>query len=316
MKRFVPKSNYFVIFIVIALLPALSFSQDVIIEEQFEAVSDSSLVDSTVVLPDSSISDIQIYNNLFETMEFVPIPSGTFMMGSSDADPGIEDDESPRHSVSIDAFEMMTTEVTQGMWEALMFTDLRYLRDEKGLSMELTEGDNFPVHFVTWENCQEFIEKLNSIDHNYTYRLPTESEWEYACRAGSRTLFYWGDETDSFYVKEYCWYLLNSDTSVWTMPHAEFEGVQPVAELTPNEWGLFDMSGNVWEWCQDTIHDSYQGAPSDGSAWISDGSGHIARGGSWKTYVTTCRSANRGRDYVAYRYLFIDTGFRLVRVTD
>ena len=280
---------------------------------ELETPSDSLLINSFELLPDSSLRVPVTQSGLFDQMEFAIIPPGTFMMGSSPSDPGVQQDEMPRHSVAINSFEIMTTEVTQGLWEEVMGTDLPYLRDQMGLGMQdLDEGNLLPIYFVLWSDTQDFIERINSLDSIYTYRLPSEAEWEYACRAGTRTVFYWGDETDQELVKQYCWYLLNSESNVWTLPHAENEGIQPVGTTNPNAWGLYDMSGNVWEWCQDIRHENYSGAPSDGSAWEDSGSGRIARGGSWKTYISACRSANRGHDFVGYRYGYI--GFRLVRI--
>ena len=274
---------------------------------------DTLSADSPIDWFETPYRKLRVLVHLSDSVEFVSIPSGTFMMGSSPSDPGVQQDEMPRHSVAINSFEIMTTEVTQGLWEEVMGTDLPYLRDQMGLGMQdLDEGNLLPIYFVLWSDTQDFIERINSLDSIYTYRLPSEAEWEYACRAGTRTVFYWGDETDQELVKQYCWYLLNSESNVWTLPHAENEGIQPVGTTNPNAWGLYDMSGNVWEWCQDIRHENYSGAPSDGSAWEDSGSGRIARGGSWKTYISACRSANRGHDFVAYRYGYI--GFRLVRI--
>jgi len=129
-----------------------------------------------------------------------------------------------------------------------------------------------------------------------TYRLPTEAEWEYACRAGTTTRYYFGDDANQ--LGDYAWYDGNSQKTT-----------HPVGQKKPNAWGLYDMSGNVWEWCEDNWHDSYKNAPSDGSAWLTnDNNYHILRGGSWYYYPRDCRSAYRDLSGSPYFSL----GFRVV----
>jgi len=234
-------------------------------------------------------------------MKFVTIPSGTFMMGSSPSEAGRYDNEGPRHSVSISSFELMTTEITQGMWEAVMGTDVRYYRDLANPDLPLFgEGSNYPMYYVSWNDCQEFIEKLNELDTSHTYRLPSESEWEYACRAGTTTRFYWGDSDSEGVMGDFCWYSSNSNLST-----------HPVATKLPNNWRLYNMSGNIWEWCEDTWHSSYDGAPSDGSAWVSSGvSSCVFRG--CNLFERSCRSAFRLSCIADGR--FKNLGFRLARL--
>jgi len=209
-------------------------------------------------------------------MKFVSIPAGSFEMGSPQSESGRDSDEGPVHSVNIQSFEMMTTEVTQGMWQEVMGEN----------PAQYTGNLNRPVETVSWNDCQEFITRMNDIDPSYTYRLPSEAEWEYACRAGTTTRFYWGDDPDSTAIDEYAWYWANTDTTP-----------QPVAQKLPNDWGLYDMSGNVFEWCEDWYHESHSGAPTDGSARVSpSGSSRIERGGAWFGDARYCRSANRGVD--------------------
>jgi len=199
-------------------------------------------------------------------MTFVSIPGGSFLMGSSDGNK----DEMPVHTVQIEPFYLMTTEVTQRMWKELMW-----------LNPSRFEGDDLPVEQVRWEEAQKFIQKLNTRYPGRDFRLPSEAEWEYACRAGSTTAFYLGDsEAD---LDSAGWYDDNSGSKS-----------HPVGLKQPNAWGLYDMHGNVWEWCQDWFHDTYDGAPSDSSAWITGGSVYrVLRGGSWYSMATLCRSANR-----------------------
>jgi len=238
----------------------------------------------------------------FSGMEFVTIPSGSFMMGSSPSEVDRDDDEGPRHSVNVPSFELMTTEVTQGMWEAVMGTDIRHYRDLAYHDWPLYgEGSNYPMYYVSWDDCQEFIEKLNEFDPSHTYRLPSESEWEYACRADTRTRFYWGDSDSGSVTGDYCWNDLNSNSSTHS-----------VATKQPNPWGLFDMSGNVYEWCEDTYQSSFVGTPTDGSTWVSSGaSSRVSRGGSWYHNSRYCRSANRSINSAVSRSYIL--GFRLAR---
>ncbi|MEA3265944.1 MAG: formylglycine-generating enzyme family protein [Candidatus Fermentibacteria bacterium] len=228
-------------------------------------------------------------------MEFAYIPSGNFLMGST-ATEGVPENEHPQHSVEISAFELMTTEVTQGMWEEVMGETAFENRN-----MDKGEGEDYPMYRVSWNDCDDFIQRLNGIDRSYHYRLPSESEWEYACRAGTTTLFYWGDSDSESVMDNFCWYRLNSDFVA-----------HPVALKQPNDWGLYDMSGNSAEWCYDWYYDSYNEAPANGSARESSGSSSgVARGGSWSTVSMSCRSASRCG--VSFIYGSPDGGFRLVR---
>ena len=217
-------------------------------------------------------------------MTFVTIPSGSFMMGSNDG----RGDEKPMHNVYIKSFRMMTTEVTQAQWTAVM-----------GNNPSNWKGDDLPVEQVSWNDCQEFIRKLNQLDPGKGYRLSTEAEWEYACRAGTTTKYYTGNSDSD--LGRAGWYSSNSGSKT-----------HPVGQKEPNAWGLYDMHGNVWEWCADWYHGNYNGAPQDGSARLSpSGNSRVLRGGSWRSGPSFCRSASRNwfdpdiRDY----YL----GFRLAR---
>jgi len=194
----------------------------------------------------------------------VLIPSGSFMMGSTNAP-----DENPAHQVTINySFYLGRYEVTQGQWQAVMGNNPSYFKD----------CSNCPVEQVSWNDTEEFIYKLNKLGDGYTYRLPTEAEWEYACRAGTT-----GDYAGP--VGLMGWYDGNSDGRT-----------HPVGQKDANAFGLYDMQGNVWEWCQDSYYDRYQGAPNDGSAWLkgSEQKLRVMRGGSWLTVSTTLRSAYRG----------------------
>ena len=199
-------------------------------------------------------------------------PPGEFTMGSSSAQ--ARSDEKLLHQVMLTkGFWMLETEVTQEMYESIMGSDEN---DSQFF------GSRHPVDSVDWKEASEFSRKLTA-QLGAAVRLPTEAEWEYACRAGTSTKFYWGDDDSEQVIKAYCWYEKNADSGYWTYPRAPVKGTQPVAMKKPNEWGLHDMSGNVWELCQDTWHVNYQGAPTDGSAWEDKSSAsRVCRGGSWE----------------------------------
>jgi formylglycine-generating enzyme required for sulfatase activity len=177
------------------------------------------------------------------------------------------------------------------MWEQVMGSNP---------SPDYGVGDDYPVYYVSWDDCQEFIDRLNDIDPSHTYRLPTEAEWEYACRAGTTTRFYWGDSDSESTMGRYCWYTENSNSST-----------HPVASKEPNAWGLHDMSGNVWEWCQDRYTSDYDDCPTNGSAYTSSGSNRVNRGGSWFSNASDCRSANRYSFSPGSGYFLL--GFRVAR---
>ena len=184
-------------------------------------------------------------------------------------------DMKPLHSVYVESFKMQTTEVTQEQWKAVMRTDP---------PIRLFKGDNLPVRCVSWNNVQNFINKLNRMDPGKNYRLPSEAEWEYACRAGTASEYYTGDDESD--LSRAGWYRGNSGGEA-----------HPVAQKEPNAWGLYDMHGNVCEWCEDWDHDTYDGAPADGSAWLyPPGSKRVSRGGSFIGFPGHCRSAFRHRD--------------------
>ena len=211
------------------------------------------------------------------------------MIGSNDED----NDEKPVHNVYIKSFKMMTTEVTQAQWNSLMsYNPSNY------------KGDYLPIDEVSWDEVQEFIQKLNQYDPGKGYRLPSEAEWEYACRAGTTTKYYSGN-SDSDLARA-GWYNGNSGSKT-----------HPVGQKEPNAWSLYDMHGNVWEWCEDWYQSSYNGAPSDGSAWLSPaGQYRVLRGGSWNSSTSCCRSASRlSREptrLLVGRYS-LSGGFRLAR---
>ncbi|AKB25920.1 serine/threonine kinase [Methanosarcina sp. MTP4] len=218
----------------------------------------------------ASSQNSDTYTNTID-MEFVKIPAGEFMMGSPLGEEPRGGNEGPVHKVTIeDSYYLGKFEVTQEQWREVMGNNPSY-----------NVGDDLPVEQVSWEDAQEFLEKLNGIEGKNKYRLPSEAEWEYACRAGTTTRYYFGDGESK--LGDYAWYYGNSGIKT-----------HPVGQKKPNLWGLYGMHGNVWEWCQDRYHSNYNGAPSDGSAWESGSSSiRVQRGGCLSSFARDCRSANR-----------------------
>lgn len=232
-----------------------------------------------------------------QRIELVWIPAGSFRMGSEDG----HGDEKPVQRLTISqGFYMGRYEVTQAQWQAVM-----------GNNPSNFKGDNLPVEEVSWNDAQEFIGRLNRRDDGYTYRLPSEAEWEYAARAGT-TGDYAGD------LDAMAWYGNNSGRTrlaaaeiFRTDPQNYYRRItdnggqtHPVGSKRPNAFGLFDMHGNVWEWCQDWYHESYVGAPLDGGPWLGGGrqKERVLRGGSWYFPADFCRSSNRNRNAPDTRY--------------
>ncbi len=216
--------------------------------------------------------------------EMVELPAGSFIMGSDKGEP----DEKPAHKVTIaKPFAIGKTEVTQEQWYALMRDKPSYF-----------EGceDTCPVEQVSWDDAQKFIKKLNE-KTGKQYRLPTEAEWEYACRAGSQQDYCGGDDANTI-----SW---NNDNG-----YRLFKKPRPVAGRKANGFGLYDMSGNVWEWVADEHHENYKGAPEDGSAWLN-GTMRVLRGGGWGSEHKYVRAAARHKFSAKFRDFTF--GFRIAR---
>ena len=200
-------------------------------------------------------------------MKFVRIQPGTFMMGSPQDEAGREKNE-VRHKVTLTrAFMIQTTPVTQKQWKSLM-----------DRNTSIFQGEDLPVERVTWAEAEAFCEKLSTKEGKH-YRLPTEAEWEYACRAGTTTAYYAGNNEAA--LGEAGWYGANSE-----------EKTHPVGQKKPNAWGLYDMHGNVSQWCQDRHGDYPAGNASDPKG-PADGSSRILRGGCWAESAKECRCARR-----------------------
>ncbi len=221
-------------------------------------------------------------------LHMVIVPGGTFLMGSPDDEPEREEREGPQHEVTVPAFFMGRYPVTQAQWQAV--AALPQVERERAPDPSRFKGDNRPVESVTWYDAVEFCARL-SVHTGRQYRLPAEAEWEYACRAGTTTPFYFG-KTLTTDVANY-----DGNSTYADGPKGEYrEETTPVDHFgIANAFGLCDMHGNVLEWCQDHWHDSYEGAPTDGSAWIEGGNSErrILRGGAWNVNPRYCRSAYR-----------------------
>ncbi|NJM95844.1 MAG: SUMF1/EgtB/PvdO family nonheme iron enzyme [Phormidesmis sp. RL_2_1] len=235
-------------------------------------------------------------------LELVALPAGTFHMGSASGQG--DDGERPQHQVSVPPFLIGKYPVTQAQW--------RVVSTFERVDIDLTpypsafEGDNRPVEQVTWDDAIEFCKRLSK-QTNRTYRLPSEAEWEYACRAGTATPFHFGETLTSELANYDANYTYGSGPKGKYRQHTTDVGSFPA-----NAFGLYDMHGNLWEWCEDHWHPNYEGAPTDGSAWktTDTNASRLLRGGSWSSNPDYCRSANRGRVARVNRGNYI--GFRVV----
>jgi formylglycine-generating enzyme required for sulfatase activity len=238
-------------------------------------------------------------------------------MGSPREERGRYGDEGPQHWVTLPAFFMGQTPVTQAQWRvvARLVPPLgqyweRELTPNPSHFGDQPDSDQRPVEQVSWHDAMEFCRRLNSrlpSSAGRTYSLPSEAQWEYACRAGTTTPFAFG-ETISPELANY-----DATVAYANGPKGVNRGeTTPVGSFPANAWGLQDMHGNVWEWCLDHWHDSYTGAPADGSAWVSNAgadASRLLRGGSWYNHPRNCRSAYRNRSHPGFHDA--DGGFRV-----
>ena len=228
-------------------------------------------------------------------LEMIAIPGGTFLMGSPENEVERFSDESPQHEVTVPGFFIGKYQLTQLQYQTIMGTNPSYFK-----------GDNRPVEGVCWEDAVKFCQKLNHSTLG-NYRLPSEAEWEYACRAGTKTPFHFGDNVTTDLVN------YNGNYPYPSAPKGKYrEQTTDVGIFPPNAFGLYDMHGNVWEWCEDERHENYINAPTDGSSWqsrISLGQ-KVLRGGCWHDYARYCRSACRLKSPCCSRNYFY--GFRVV----
>ena len=223
---------------------------------------------------------VKIYNHEKTGLEFVLVPGGSFMMGSPSGEKGRDDDEG-QHHVTVTSFLVCRTECTQAAWDRIGGTDDRKWR-----------GSDLPIENVSWNDVTAWCRKAE-------LRLPTEAEWEYACRAGTEMRFYWGDDPNEREIGEYACYSGNSNSQT-----------HQVGQKKPNAWGLYDMSGNVWEWCSDWYAEYDMDNQTDPKG-PAGGSLRVRRGGYWDYSSGLCRSADRSGASPSFRFYYL--GFRLVR---
>ena len=218
------------------------------------------------------------------SFEMVHVEGGTFRMGAtSEQEENAYDSEKPVHSVTLSSYYIGKTEVTQALWQAVMGSNPSYFK-----------GSALPVESVSWNDCQEFIQKLNSLTGR-NFRFPTSAEWEFACRGGNNSRGY--KYSGSNNLANVAWYDDNSDGQT-----------HPVATKAPNELGIYDMSGNVWEWCGDW-YANYTSNSQTNPKGPQSGSLRVDRGGSWGSLARRCRSSFRGGDRPTFRFNLL--GLRL-----
>ncbi len=251
--------------------------------------------------------EVLAYSEILATgvaLRLIAIRGGDFIMGSPFHEPERRYAEGPKHRVKLEGFLLGQTPITQAQWREVA----SWPPAGRALNADPSrfKGADRPVERVGWEEAMEFCRRL-SRDTGRSYTLPSEAQWEYACRAGTTTPFAFG-ETLATELANY-----NGSYSYANGHNGLNRGqTTPVGMFPPNAWGLQDMHGNVWEWCLDSWHDSYEGAPADGTAWVSGGDQdrRLLRGGSWYNYPWYCRSASR--THFQPVYASIDVGFRVV----
>ncbi|MFH7245683.1 MAG: formylglycine-generating enzyme family protein [Spirulina sp.] len=251
-------------------------------------------------------------------LDMVLIPDGTFLMGSPEDELERTDAEGPQHEVTVPTFFMGRFPITQAQWRAV--AQLEQVDQKLDPDPSRFKGDNRPVEQVSWYDATEFCARLSQLTGR-DYRLPSEAEWEYACRAGTTTPFHFG-ETITTDLANYRG--VDDDSFNWKGNYGQGpKGIYrkettEVGSFPPNAFGLQDMHGNVWEWCQDHWHSNYEGdPPTDGSAWLfsaerksKDDISCVLRGGSWLFFPWNCRSAYRLNNNPDARYH--NGGFRVV----
>ena len=283
--------------------------------------------------PNLKINTRRLQNQYYEetlaegiTLQMMQIPAGTFIMGSPEDEPERTEAEGPQHDVTLSQFFMARYPTTQAQWRAVAAMPQVNRKVRLAPDPSKFKGANRPVERVSWEEAVEFCARLSrfaesrlTIHTNRQYRLPSEAEWEYACRAGTNTPFHFGVTISTDYAN------YDGANEKYGVYGPGERGVRrgettPVDEFkVANAYGLCDMHGNVYEWCQDYWHENYKGAPADGRAWDERGDSvgeasqdenrHVIRGGSWLNYPRHCRSAYRLRDDADNRDC--DIGFRV-----
>ncbi|MBE9238686.1 formylglycine-generating enzyme family protein, partial [Anabaena aphanizomenioides LEGE 00250] len=235
------------------------------------------------------------------TLEMVEIPGGTFLMGSPESEAQRDSDEGPQRQVTVPSFFMGKYPLTQAQYQAIMGDNPSGFKGDGSTTLT----NQRPVERVSWDDAVNFCERLSQkTGKNYT--LPSEAQWEYACRAGTTTPFYFGESITTDLVN------YNGNETYGSAPKGIYrQQTTDVGSFPPNAFGLYDMHGNVWEWCLDDWVDNYNNAPTDDSAVTSQSVSKILRGGSWRSnFPGNCRSASRASNVPDYSNEYY--GFRLV----
>jgi len=266
---------------------------------KFKTTTVNAKGETTQSRPKQAIYDIKdLGNNI--TLEMVYIPGGSFLMGAPINEQGSSNDEYPQHPVSIKPFWMSKFPITQAQWQAMM-----------GKNPSTFQGANRPVEQVSWHDAINFCQRLSE-KTGQKYELPSEAQWEYACRAGTTTPFHFG-QTITTQLANYD----GNETYASEAKGVYRQQTTEVGRFSPNAFGLYDMHGNIGEWCADLWHDNYQNAPTDGSVWEKGGENalRLIRGGSWNDTPDDCRSAYRSwytstskNDLVSFRVIAMDWG--------
>jgi formylglycine-generating enzyme required for sulfatase activity len=268
------------------------------------------------LIPQSEPCTAQYFTEELEKgigLDMVQILGGTFWMGSPEGELERRDNEGPQHPVNVPDFFMGKYPVTQAQWEIV--ASWEKIDQDLTLNPSDFKGPDKPVENISWLDAIEFCQRLSK-KTGQAYSLPSEAQWEYACRAHTTTPFYFG-ETITPGLANYSWDYTYGDYGV--EKKEDSKGTTPVGQFPPNRFGLYDMHGNVWEWCLDDWHGDYTGAPEDGSAWMNKKpemqSSKVLRGGSWFDLPRWCRSAPRydlvsdvADDFIGFRLVCSSPG--------
>ena len=262
--------------------------------EELDSISTYDYDDEPDV-PTPGPEDTKTYTVNGVSFTMIAVGGGTFTMGATPEQTGYSSNELPTHQVTLDSYSIGETEVTQELWQAVM--GYKPTSDDSQWSSTYGLGAQYPAYYISWDDCQSFITKLNSLTGE-KFRMPTEAEWEYAARGGNKSqkYLYSGSNT----IGDVAWYTTNSN-----------EKTHEVKTKSPNELGIYDMSGNVWEWCSDW-YGSYSSNAQTNPTGATSGFYRVYRGGSWYNNASYCRVAYRNNSCIpSYRYNIL--GLRLVQ---
>ena len=279
------------ILVAAAIILAIALTRGTSTEDKATANTNQTVSQQPASSPDTTRAQTFMDNLNGVPIEMVLVPGGTFLMGSPESEG--PDDERPQHQVTVPAFYMSKYEVTQAQYRAVM-----------GTNPSEFKGDDLPVEKVSWNNAKEFCDRVSRITRR-EYRLPSEAEWEYAARAGTTTIFAFGNSISSAQAN------FDGSNPFGDAPAGvNRQKTTPVGSFQPNAFGLYDMHGNVWEWCEDWYHNNYTDAPTNGSEWNVSAVYKVVRGGSWLSNGIGLRSAVRDKLAPDFRLAFV--GFRVV----